>query len=125
MYKYFNPNPSSQRVGDCAVRALCKVLGKDWESVYIGLCSEGLIYNDMPSANYIWGLYLQKYGFQSQVIPSVCPECITVKEFADDHKDGRFVLVCQNHVVAVVDGDYFDTWDCGNEIVYYYYTRKD
>ena len=124
-YVFYNPNPSSQRVGDCTVRAICKALDKDWEDVYVGLCAEGLIYNDMPSANYIWGLYLQKYGYEQKTIPSICPECISVSRFAKDHNKGRFFLACQNHVVAVINGDYYDTWASGEEIVLYYYSKEE
>ena len=123
-YKYFNPNPYNQRVGDCAVRALCKALGKDWEDIYINLCAEGLYYKDMPSANYVWGMLLRKYGFEQTSIPSICPNCVTVDRFADEHPEGRYVLACQNHVVTVVDGDYYDTWDSGNEIVLYFWQYR-
>lgn len=124
-YQYFNPNPSSQRVGDCVIRAICKVLGKDWEDVYIGLCYEGLIYNDMPSANYVWGMYLRKYGFIQNSVPSTCPDCISVMKFAEDHPKGRYLLACQNHVVAVVDGIYYDTWDSGHEVILYFYSKEE
>lgn len=36
-YKAFNNNPKGQRVGDCAVRAVSKALGKDWEDAYFRL----------------------------------------------------------------------------------------
>ena len=32
MWKMFNPNPLAARVGDCAVRAVCKAIGADWEN---------------------------------------------------------------------------------------------
>lgn len=123
-YVFYNPNPSSQRVGDCSVRALCKALGKEWDDCYVGLCAEGLLYHDMPSANYVWGMYLRKYGFEQKMIPSICPECTTVSRFADTHRNGRYVLACQNHVVTVVDGDYYDSWDSGNEVVLYYWQKE-
>jgi hypothetical protein len=28
-------------------------------------------------------------------------------------------------VVAVVDGDYYDTWDCGDEVPVYYFEREE
>ena len=34
---YFNPNPAGNRVGDCAVRAICKALELEWETVFTGL----------------------------------------------------------------------------------------
>ena len=34
MFKEYNPNPVSRRVGDCAVRAVAKALDIDWETAY-------------------------------------------------------------------------------------------
>ena len=57
-FSYFNPNPAGQKVGDCTVRAIAKATGKSWDEVYIGLCLQGLIMGDLPSANSVWGAYL-------------------------------------------------------------------
>ena len=124
-YKFFNPNPKGQKVGDCAVRAIAKAIGKEWEDAYIGLCSQGLLYSDLPSANYVWGMYLRKFGFDQKMIPSICPQCVSVSRFAEEHPEGKYVLACQNHVVTVDDGDYYDTWDSGDEIVLYYWQKED
>jgi len=124
-FVYFNPNPYGNRVGDCAVRAISKALGKDWEDTYIGLCSEGLMYGDMPSANYVWGMYLRRYGFTQKMIPSICPHCTTVAKFAELHPKGRYVLACQNHVVCVDSGNWFDLWDSSDETVLYYFEREE
>lgn len=123
-YEFYNPNPKNQRVGDCAVRAISKAIGTDWADAYIELCAEGLSLRDMPNSNYVWGMFLKKYGFTEHMISSLCPDCVTVSQFAKDHPKGRYVLALQNHVVAVVNGTYFDTWDSGNEIVLYYYKKE-
>lgn len=123
-FVFFNPNPKNARVGDCSVRAICKATGQSWKDAYIGLCAEGLVHKDMPSANYVWGMYLRKFGFEERMISSVCPACVTVAQFAEKHPNGRFVLACQSHVVAVIDGDYYDAWDSGNEIVLYFYRKE-
>ena len=121
---FYNPNPKNQRVGDCAVRAISKATGKDWEEAYIDLCTEGLIFKDMPSSNYVWGNYLRKMGFEERTIQNICPACVTVDEFTRQHKKGRYVIATQNHVIAATDGDYYDTWDSGNEIVLYFYKKE-
>lgn len=123
-YEYYNPNPKNSRVGDCAVRAVCKAIGTDWQDAYVSLCAEGLFFKDMPSANYVWGNYLKRFGFTEHAISSVCPNCITVDEFSRTHRKGRYVLATQNHVVCVIDGTYYDTWDSGNEIVLYFYEKE-
>lgn len=38
---------------------------------------------------------------------------------------GRYLLALDQHVVAVVDGDYYDTWDSGNEIPIYYWMKGE
>lgn len=121
----YNPNPSNQRVGDCTVRALSKALDKDWEDTYIELACEGLRYYDMPSANYVWGMLLTRYGFKQKMIPSICPACTTVDKFSKQHPQGTYVLACQSHTVAVVDGDYYDTWNSGEEVVLYYWQKEE
>lgn len=123
-FVYYNPNPKNQRVGDCAIRAISKAVGKEWEEAYIALCTEGLFYSDMPSANYVWGMFLRKYGFTQKSIDSICPRCTTVAQFADEHPNGCYVLTCQSHVVTVKDGCYFDSWDSGDEVILYYFEKE-
>lgn len=123
-YVFFNNNPKNKRVGDCAVRAVSKAVGQDWADAYIGLCAEGIVLRDMPSSNYVWGMYLKKFGFEEHMIPSICPNCVTVSQFTEEHPKGRYVLGCQNHTVACIDGNYFDSWDSGSEIVLFYYKKE-
>lgn len=121
---FYNPNPKNKRVGDCAVRAISKAIGADWTDAYIGLATEGLACKDMPSSNYVWGMYLRKFGFEEKAIENICPACTTVKQFTENHPKGRYVLATQNHVIAAIDGDYYDTWDSGEEIVIYFYKKE-
>lgn len=55
MWTHYNPNPAGRNVGDCTVRALSKALNQDWYTTYLGLCVEGGLMGDMPSANATWG----------------------------------------------------------------------
>lgn len=124
MWVEFNSNPLGKRVGDCAVRAVGKAIGQNWTDTYIGLSAEGIALRDMPSSNYVWGMYLKKFGFEEHMIPSICPNCVTVSQFAEEHPKGRYVLGCQNHTVACIDGSYFDSWDSGSEIVLFYFKKE-
>lgn len=124
MHRLYNPNPFGARVGDCTIRALTKALRKTWEQVYCGIALEGFLMGDMPSSNAVWGAYIKKNGFTRHIIPDVCPDCYTVKHFCEDHPKGVYVLCISGHVVAVVDGDYFDTWDSGDSVPLYYWERS-
>lgn len=121
MWKQHNANPSAQRVGDCTVRAISTATDKSWEDTYIGMCLQGLISHDMPSANHTWGDYLEAQGWERCVIPT---RGYTVCDFCADHPQGRYILAISGHVVACVNGDYYDTWDSGREVVVYYWRTK-
>ena len=123
-YIYFNPNPKRTRVGDCTIRAISKVLGKSWEDVYWDLCNEGFDQADMPSSNSVWGRYLRNHGYEKRIVPDTCPNCYTVSTLAEELPKGRYVFALDGHVVAVVNGCYFDTWDSGNEIPLYYWQKR-
>lgn len=120
-YVYSNPNPNENKLTDCSVRAVAKTLGKDWEDAYIGLCAVGHSYKDMPSSPFIIGTYMKEHGFEKKVLPSSYPRCTTVKKFSEENTEGRFLLITENYIVASINGDYFDIYDCGNEEVIYYY----
>lgn len=125
MYVYFNPNPARNIVGDCVIRACVKLLNLSWVEVYMGICTEGASMYDMPSSNAVWSSYLQKKGCKRCIIPNTCPECYTVKDFCLDFPRGRYLLATGSHAIAVVNGDYYDTWDSGDEIPAFYWTKGD
>lgn len=121
----YNPNPEKRKAGDCSVRALSKVLDQDWDKTFIQLCNWAYRLCDMPSANHVWGAMLKDRGFVREAIPTDCPDCYTVIDFCKDHSDGKFILALSGHVVAVVDGMYYDSWDSGYEIPIYYWHKKE
>ncbi len=125
MFIKYNANPEGKNVGDCTVRAISKVLGTDWETVFIELMIQGLILSDMPSANYVWGSYLKSKGFERKVIPNEFPDDYDINDFCKDNPKGTFLLALPTHVVAVVDGNFYDTWDSRNEIPIYYWQKKE
>lgn len=124
MYSAYNPNPMGARVGDCTVRAISRATGEGWDTVYCGLCVEGLRLCDMPTANHVWGAYLRRHGFRRRALPDDCPDCYTVADFCRDHPHGTYVLAISGHVVCVADGIYYDTWDSGSESPAYYWYKE-
>lgn len=119
----YNANPQRRNVGDCTVRAIAKATGKSWEEVYMGLTAEGYLRKDMPSANHVWGAYLRRNGYSRHVLPDNCPDCYTVADFAGDHTKGTYILALANHVVCVSGGDWYDTWDSGEETPIFYWEK--
>lgn len=79
---------------------------------------------DMPSANAVWGAYLRKNNFIRQIIPDTCPDCYTVADFAMEHSKGTYILALSGHVVCVIAGKIYDSWDSSGEIPLYFWHKE-
>ena len=121
MWRRINANPGKRRVGDCVVRAIAVATGKSGLEGYDELHKVGRSLYDMPSANETWGLYLYLLGFDPFLLPESCPQCVTVKEFCRYFPRGRFIIGTGSHAVAVIDGDYYDTFDSGGLTPSYFF----
>ena len=124
MWIEYQPNPCARSVGDCAVRAISIALHIDWETAYMMLANAGLLMCEIMNANSVISAVLREHGFYKKAISDKCPECYTVADFCSDHPEGVYILGTGLHVVAVIDGNYIDSWDSGNEIPIYYYYRQ-
>lgn len=120
MWIKYNPNPLSNRVGDCTIRALSKVLGQSWDVTFIAVCAYGFVMGNMPSGNEVWGAYLKRRGFVRRIIEND----LTVEEFCKQHRRGRYVLAISGHVVAAIDGNYYDSFDSGQECLVFYWEER-
>lgn len=123
MWVQFNPNPKKLNVGDCTVRSICAVTGLDWHTVHKALCDLSGDMADMPSADRVFAEYMRQIGFSKKRIIDRCPDCYTVADFAADHPYGVYILGPLEHVVAVIDGDWYDSWNSGLTIPTYYFKR--
>lgn len=123
MFQEYNPSPAGAKVGDCAVRAVSKALGTDWETAYTMLALKGFEMSDMPNSNAVINAVLSDKGFEKGVVPDTCPHCYTVAQFAEDHPDGIYVLGTGDHVVCITDGVINDSWDSSGEYPIYYWKK--
>lgn len=125
MWKKYNPNPFNRSVGDCAVRAVSKALGVDWDTAFALIVVKAFAMKDMQSSNSVWGSVLKDHGFVREVISSDCPDCYTAEDFIKDHPKGVYVLGFGTHVATAQDGLLFDSWDSSKEIPQYYWVKKE
>lgn len=106
---------------DCQVRALTTALGipysEAWAMLYIAqgerrACGFTLV-NELRDKKPAFGV-IRQLDF-----PAVRGKArMTGQEFVKKHKQGRFILRLAHHVVAVKDGQLFDTWDSSHGCVY-------
>jgi hypothetical protein len=123
-FQYYNPNPLSRNVGDCAVRAVSAALDVDWETAYDMIAEAGRNMADMPSSNEVWGALLRSHGFRKALLPR-CPDCYTAEEFARENPEGTFVIGLDHHVACIRDGRILDSWDSSGETAKFVWYRRD
>jgi len=121
MWIEYNANPVSNRVEDCAIRAVSVALDIPWDDAFDLIANNAKQMGSVMHSNAVFGSVLRQQGYYRRVIPNTCPDCYTIKDFCIDHPTGRFVVGTGSHVVAVINGNYVDTWDSGNEIPVYYW----
>lgn len=124
MFVEVNLNPYKKSVGDCVIRAISMAENEDWDDTFIELMLKCFQLKDIPTSNNAWGIYLRDLGYKRHIIPDTCPDCYTIKDFTEEHPEGVYIIATGTHVVAVKDGDYYDTWDSGNEIPIYYFEKE-
>lgn len=124
MYQHYQPNPRKIQTDDCVIRALTKALDVDWDTASVYAIVQQIRDSDMYFKNYVWGNLLLRNGFTKHHIPDTCPDCFTVEDFAKEHPQGLYILGTGEHAVAVVDGDWYDTFDSGAMIPIVYYEKE-
>ena len=121
MYRYYNPNPSKIHVGDCVIRALTVAIDGTWDEAFMALMVKEYQFKDMPSSNAVWGSLLTDMGYDRYMMA----DFISVREFAEHNQKGTYILATGTHVLALVNGEYLDTWDSGDEIPIYFFTKEE
>ena len=126
-YKYYQPNKKDLKddYGDCVIRAICKAFDITWLEAFemtLPICREcQMLPSRILFADNVKVVEKHMKLINHKVSNKRGTKRPTVKSFAKEHKTGRYILRIANHVVAVVDGKYFDTWDCGEKSLYGYY----
>ena len=121
---YCNPNLKRRTAGDCVVRGLAIVFDMTWDEAYDEIVAQGKREGEMPSTNMVLDSYMHLQGFTKYLLPATCPHCYTIADFAYEHPYDTYLVGTGTHVVAVIDGNYYDTWDSGGETPIYYWTRN-
>ena len=120
----YNANPSNKDTIDCVIRGLTVLLDMSWNGVHKLLTDRADNEHDVYILNDFWIDVLKSFGYKLYYIPNMCPDCITVRRFAAQHPNGKYLLGTGSHVIAVDSGNYIDTFDSGDELPIYYFRKE-
>ena len=120
-YEKYTPN--SVDCGDCSIRAFTKLYDVSWDEAFD---IAGQIAKDnawMPHDKaLVEKIITDKFGYEMCKLEKD-EKKMTVSEFAIKYNVGTYLVEISRHLVAVVDGQYYDTWDCGDKKVSKYFAK--
>ena len=103
---------------------ICVLEELSWREAFVAVADICLNEFDMPSSDKMWGMFLSRRGYTKHMLSDRCPDCYTVRDFCRDYSRGRYCVKTPSHVIAVINGDYYDTFDTGDEIPIYYWRKE-
>lgn len=119
----YQPNPKKRNTGDCTIRAYTKAFDMSWDDAYTMAMRYGKEYGAPPNdAKVVDKILTEEFGFTCTKTRK-CDGRMTVNEFAATHPKGTYLIKVYGHLVTIVDGFYYDTWDSGSKKVMAYYSK--
>lgn len=123
MFIYTNVNPTNKSTGDCVIRAISLLENQGWRRTMLEITAFSYFMYEVVDDNDVWETYMEFIGYRKLLLPDECPDCYTLRKFCRLHPYGKYLVCTGSHVVAVIDGNYYDTWNSGDEIVTYYFRK--
>lgn len=133
-WKKLNVNSKGNSTGDCVIRGLCVAYGMDYDEVHSELnaikrkkfgTKDGWAYNMEP----VYEEFIRQHGCKmSRYAKDMnLGWTTTVEEFCKLNPTGTYLLLVMdnrknaNHILAVIDGDVYDSWNSLGRFVYKVY----
>lgn len=127
-WKYYQPNKKDikDEYGDCVIRALTKALGMEWLEVFDDIQPISRELQVPFNCKPCYERYLAEKGYiwKSDKVAKGKKK-LTPQTFYKEHPTGTYILRQAHHLVTVVDGYFYDTWDSGDRSVYGYWVKED
>lgn len=132
-FRIENPNPDwAKKRGfvwdraDCSIRALANAISCEWVEAFDFLTEYAR--RDFNVCNDFGGF--RKWVVEAGAKWIHCKaekgkSRMTVRQFAETHPEGRYVLSVANHFTACVDGVILDAWNCGDKCVVGYFDMSE
>lgn len=123
-YISYNANTRNKDVGDCTKRALSLAFGLDYDEVSREL---NQIKRGQGQTEYNLDSVWTKFTDRRNVKFIKDNRGINLDEFCQEHPTGTYLILTgrptryhSNHIVCVIDGNIYDSWNSGNQKVFEY-----
>jgi hypothetical protein len=130
-FHYYNANPKNKIASDCVIRALCTAMEEPYEKVYRELLEVSLKCGYVLNEKKCYERYLKEKGWVKHSQPRKKDNTkYTGKEWCEEVQTHRhwyspqmIASIGGHHIVAVMFGQVYDTWDSTNKCIGNYWER--
>lgn len=125
-FHYFNANPKNKISADCVIRALCTAMNEPYETVYKELFEVSLKCGYVLNEKKCYDRYLKEKGWVKHSQPRKDDNTkYTGKEFCERARyyENYVAMIGGHHIVAIVMGKVWDTWDSTDGCIGNYWTK--
>lgn len=123
----YNPNPNNNtKANDCTIRAYCAAENLEWDAAYDIACRYGKELAFMPNdSSAVKHIVEEEFGYVRHKLSKEDrgEKGMTVNDFAIKYNKGTYLVEVARHLVAVIDGEYYDSWDSGKKKIKGYYVK--
>lgn len=107
-FRYYNLNPNKEERNDCVTRAISFATQISYPTIRKKLYHTAKLLNCQKLCPTCYSFAIQEV---LGGIPIHC-EDMSVKEFADRHPKGIYLIRIRGHLTVIQDGICYDIWNC-------------
>ena len=125
-FQYYNANPKNRITTDCVIRAISTALEQDYNKTVMEMAELQCQTGYDCSENKLIDLYLNTKGWLKHKQPRKEDNTkYTGKEFCKRARtyENYIANIGGHHIVAIVNGKVFDTWDSTDGCIGNYWTK--
>lgn len=111
-FKYYNINPEGDKIGDCVCRAISFASKIPYNVIKYKLKLNAELYECDFINKFCYSHFIEDVLGYKQVN---CDN-LTVREFAELHPFGTYLIRIQGHLTCIKDAVCYDIWNCLDEL---------
>lgn len=112
-FVYYNHNPDKKKMNDCVTKAISLATGLSYSSIRQKLYHTARLLNCEKLCVCCYRHLLDDvFKFKREKCDG-----LFVREFADIHNKGTYLLRINGHITCLINGKIYDIWNCLNELI--------
>lgn len=125
-FHFYNHNPKGKYASDCVIRAIGTALGQTWEKTLKELMEVSIKTGYMINEPNCYSKYLESKGYKKQKQPKdLSGRKYTLESWIEKTlPENAIAHVGSGHIVAIINGQAWDIWNCTEYCIGNYWIKE-